>query len=213
MAARCLPVLVLVIALTACGAAADPEPRTSERLGPVELVEALREGGYVIYFRHTATDQSQEDKHKTDVSRCDGMRNLTDEGREQARAIGRAFRELDIPVGEVLASEYCRTRETAQLAFGVFEREPRLTGFPAEDPPGPYEKRVRTTQALLATPPPDGRNTVLVAHVRNLEAAAELEVAEGEAAVFEPLGGTRFRYTGRIPVSVWPQLVERLSDS
>jgi phosphohistidine phosphatase SixA len=156
---------------------------------------------------------SQEDTHKTDVSRCDGMRNLTDAGREQARALGRAFRELEVPVNRVLASEYCRTRETARLAFGDFERDPRLTGFPPEDPPGPYEARIRATQELLGSPPPDGTNTVLVAHVRNLEAAAELEIAEGDAAVFQPFGGSRFRYLGRVPVFAWPRLVEQLEGS
>jgi phosphohistidine phosphatase SixA len=127
--------------------------------------------------------------------------------------MGRAFRELEIPVAAVLASEYCRTRETAQLAFGEFEREPRLTGFPPSNPPGPYATRVRQTRTLLATRPPDGRNTVLVAHVKNLEAAADLEIEEGDSAMFEPLGGTRFRFVGRVPVAAWPRLAEQLKES
>jgi phosphohistidine phosphatase SixA len=204
--------LLALLVFSACGGAeATESPR--ERPSVLELVEELREGGYVVYIRHTATDQSQEDTHKTDVSRCDGMRNLTDAGRRQARELGRAFRELDIPVGRVLASEYCRTRETAQLAFGDFRRDPQLTGFPPEDAPGPYQARVRTTQELLGSPPPEGTNTVLVAHVRNLEAAAELEIDEGDTAVFQPFGGSRFRYLGRVPVSAWPRLVERLEES
>jgi hypothetical protein len=69
------------------------------------------------------------------------------------------------------------------------------------------------TQELLGSPPPDGTNTVLVAHVKNLEAAAELEIAEGDTAVFQPFGGSRFRYLGRVPVSAWPPLVEQLEES
>jgi hypothetical protein len=206
-------VLVLVLALLAvagCGGSEDESG--AERLSARELVEALQEGGYVVYVRHTATDMSQKDMHTTDVSRCDGMRNLTDAGREQARELGRAFRELEIPVDTVLASEYCRTRETAQLAFGDFKREPRLTGFPPESPPGPYEARIRAMQELLGSPPPEGTNTVLVADVRNLEAAAQLEIDEGDTAVFQPFGGSRFRYLGRVPVSAWPRLVEQLDE-
>ena len=206
--------LVLALALLALAGCGGSEAENGdERLSVVELVEALQDGGYVVYVRHTATDMAQKDTHKTDVSRCDGMRNLTDAGREQARELGRAFRELEIPVDTVLASEYCRTRETAQLAFGDFRREPRLTGFPTAEPRGPYEARIRATQEILGSPPTDGTNTVLVAHVKNLEATADLEIAEGDTAVFQPFGGSRFRYLGRVPVSAWPRLVEQLEGS
>jgi phosphohistidine phosphatase SixA len=43
------------------------------------------------------------------------MRQLSAKGRAAAQRIGAAIRRLDIPIGRVLASEYCRTRETARL--------------------------------------------------------------------------------------------------
>lgn len=79
----------------------------------------LRQGGYVIYFRHTKTDFSQKDT-VADYDNCAGQRNLTDEGRTQAKDIGVAMKVLGIPVGRVVASPYCRTRETAQLAYAVY---------------------------------------------------------------------------------------------
>ncbi len=57
--------------------------------------------------------------------------------------------------------------------------------------------------------PPDGENTILVAHIKNLEESAGRSIEEGELAVFEPLGGTGYRYRGRIPASLWPDLVEQ----
>src|SRR5262245_23864924 len=84
--------------------------------GPVLLTE-LRKGGYVIYFRHTSTDFSRDDRLSTRDDDCDHQRPLTDKGRAEAREIGAAFRELRIPVELVLASPRCRTMETAMLAF------------------------------------------------------------------------------------------------
>jgi hypothetical protein len=49
---------------------------------------------------------------------------------------------------------------------------------------------------------------VLVGHVSTLEPIAGFELAEGELAVFEPLGGSRFRLIGRIPAGVWPAIVK-----
>ncbi|MHC4456635.1 MAG: histidine phosphatase family protein, partial [Planctomycetota bacterium] len=98
--------------------AVDPA-HTQDVLSDEALVTALRRGGYNIYFRHAATDWSQNDQvtAEGDWTSCDParMRQLSAEGRVVAQRIGAAIRRLDIPIGHVLASEYCRTRETAQL--------------------------------------------------------------------------------------------------
>ena len=204
-----LALLAFAALLAGCGAATAETSSERDELTAPELVEALRGGGYVLYVRHGATDMTHKDTQKTDVSRCDGMRNLTARGREESRELGRALAALGIPVGEVRASAYCRTRETAELAFGRYERDEALTGFPDSGDPT-YDERVEALRALLARPPAEGENTVLVAHVKNLERAAGVTLAEGEVVVFEPLGGTAFRYRGRIPAAAWPQLAERL---
>ena len=200
--------LTAVVALAAgCGGATAPA--TQERLDPVQLVEALQEGGLVVYLRHAETDRSKEDDDVVDFDDCSTQRNLNDAGREQARTIGQAFRALEIPVDEVVSSEYCRTRETGELAFGRVELEPDLTGFPNRGDPT-YEVRVTRTRELLAEDL-GGGNLILVAHIKNIEAAAGVSIEEGELAVFEPLGGTDFRHLGDIPPTAWPQLVAKLT--
>ena len=206
-----LVVLAGVLLVTACGGSSNEQALTIEVPGvvdPVTLVQKLREGGLVVYLRHAATDRSEEDTDTSNLENCATQRNLTAEGREQARAIGRAFRELDIPVGDVLASEYCRTRETAELAFGSVTLDPDLTGFPNEGDPG-YQERVRRTRELLRTKPAPGTNTILVAHIKNIEAATGISIEEGELAVFLPRANDA-PYLGRIPASAWPQLVQEL---
>ena len=119
-----------------------------------QLLSALRKGGYVIYFRHTSTDFSRDDSRSKSDEDCDNQRPLTDKGREEARQIGAAFRELKIPVSQVLASPRCRTMETAMLAFGRADKADEARGGPSmPDSPDRYAP-LRT---LLSTPGKAGR--------------------------------------------------------
>lgn len=165
--------------------AATPEivPETLEGVG---LVEALRAGGFVIYVRHAATDFSQEDTDRQNLEDCSTQRNLSDAGRADARRIGEGFAALGIPVGEVLGSEYCRTRQTAELAFGRVTPTTDLTSVFAAAETGVDEERIADLRRLLATAPEPGTNTVLVGHQANLEGATGVVIDEGEAAIFLP---------------------------
>src|SRR6266436_8814966 len=89
----------------------------SLELAPAQLLAELLKGGYILYFRHAATDFSQNDERMKSYEDCANQRNLIDRGRAEARAVG-AIRELRIPIEPVLASPFCRTVETAQLIFG-----------------------------------------------------------------------------------------------
>ena len=87
-------------------------PLSGAELSGPDLIAALRAGGYNIYFRHAATDWSDGDRVEGlgDWTSCERekMRQLSDEGRQSARAVGAAMRALGIPVAAVLSSEYCR---------------------------------------------------------------------------------------------------------
>jgi hypothetical protein len=101
----------------------------------------------------------------------------------------------------VLASPFCRTRETAQLAFGEVEVSRDLLGR------GPSEEQSRLAagalRPLLGTPPAPGTNTVLVSHGYNLRAADGIVVAEGEAAIYRPGEGGAFTRIGRLTSDQW----------
>src|SRR5205823_3745128 len=82
------------------------------------------------------------------------QRNLSPKGREDARAIGRAFHDLGIPVGRVLASPMCRTEETARLIFGQSEPSTAVRGnveFPSSDP-----RRFEQLRTIFVSPVPMG---------------------------------------------------------
>ena len=159
-------------------------PSAAEDLAGPDLLTMLRQGGLVIYFRHARTDFSQDDTDLSDLTNCATQRNLSPEGHAQAQLIGDAIAALDIPIGEVLSSELCRTRETAEIAFGRTTPIPDLTSFGTASSEAEEQERAAALRRLLATPPARGTNTVLVGHLFNIQAAASIGLAEGEAAIF-----------------------------
>lgn len=169
------------------------------------LVSALRGGGYVLYLRHTSTDFGENDERMTDYQDCAKQRNLTDQGRAEARAIAAALRELRIPIDQVLASPYCRTMETGRLVFGNATATSAVRGGPARpDSPDRYADLRR----ILATKPARGSNTAIASHGNPFAAVAGPPyLAEGEMAVIQPLGGNDFRIVARIPKDAWAPLV------
>ena len=212
--------LVLCAALTCTGASAQqfqgvPPPAPGRSALPVksvsgpELLVELRRGGYVIYFRHTSTDFSRDDVRSKSDDDCDNQRPLTDKGREEARQIGAAFKELKIPVGSVLASPRCRTLETAMLAFGRTEKSAEARAGPASPA---SEDRYAPLRALLSAPVKPGANTVIASHGNPFYATAGAPyLAEGEAAVVRPLGKD-FEIVARVRHDAWRALARTPGD-
>ncbi|HET7766954.1 MAG TPA: histidine phosphatase family protein [Burkholderiales bacterium] len=199
-------VLLLVFLLSGHAWAQSSPTRSSlptAEPSSAQLLAELRQGGYVLYFRHAATDFSQNDERMKNYEDCGGQRNLIDRGRAEARAAGAAIRDLRIPIDRVLASPFCRTVETAQLLFGRAEKMAEVRGGPAE-PAG--SDRYAELKKILATPVRRGANLVVVSHGNPFySVAGPPYLAEGEAAVVKPLGAG-FRIVARVRVGGWEAL-------
>ena len=196
---------VLAVAFIACCAPLAIAADATLPLAGAALRDALLRGGYVLYFRHAATDFGQNDDKMTGYEDCAQQRNLTDGGRADARAIGAAIKALHIPVTTVLASPFCRTRETAELVFGHATSDARVRGGPATtDDPARYAQ----LNALLSTPVPAGANIAIVSHGNPFRAlAGPPYLAEGEMAVIEPRGTREgFRIVGKVAPDAWSSL-------
>jgi len=179
----------------ACSAAAQVDPA---------IVGKLREGGLVLYMRHTSTDFSQNDTAMTSFEDCAHQRNLTDKGRAEAREIGAHLKRLAVPVGQVLASPFCRTMETARLVFGRAQAMNEVRGGPAqpEDP-----RRYDELRKLLSAPVKKGENRVIASHGNPFHAVAGPPyLAEGEMAMVRPEGAMRFTVIARVRPQDWPEV-------
>ncbi|HEU5297292.1 MAG TPA: histidine phosphatase family protein [Burkholderiaceae bacterium] len=173
-----------------------PDPH--QRLQGAALVRALREGGLVIYFRHTATDFSKSDRDMRDYEDCANQRPLTEQGRRDAIAIGQRIAELKLPIGVVKASPMCRTMEHAKLMLGM--ATPTHTMRELTD--GEYSGLKR----LLSMRVPAGINRWMVGHGNPFRAVAgPPQLAEGEAVVLRP-SGDGWVVVARLSVADWAAL-------
>ena len=107
-----MPRRVATLALAALALAAPRLAAADEALWAL-----LRAGGQVIVMRHAATDRSLGDPPGFRLGDCSTQRNLSEEGRAQARRMGAAFASGGVPIGRVLSSQWCRCLETARLAL------------------------------------------------------------------------------------------------
>ncbi len=188
--------------------AADPPTDIQTPLPAERLVEALRGGGHVIYIRHAATQREGADQVSAVMGDCATQRMLSEAGWQQARALGAAFRRLNITVGEVISSEYCRAWQTADLAFGRYTKNAALNFEPAEDYTAPQKAAMRDRlRPLLSAAPPTGRNTLLVGHDDPFEAATGIYPEPmGVVWVVRPGGPQGFTLLGQIKPDMWSGL-------
>lgn len=133
------------------------------------LLDLLRGGGYILYVRHGEATVG-EDQPYLNFLYCFTQRNLSEMGRRQAIYYGQILRNLQIPINyPVLTSPFCRTIETAQLAFGRagVQVDPfwfeiyRLSGNLSDTE---QQRILNTLQSRLEIIPPLGSNKVIVAH-------------------------------------------------
>ena len=100
------------------------------------LLDSIKNGGFVIYFRHATTvkDYADQADPLMNLNDCSSQRKLSTQGIKESYEIGMAFAAKEIPVGEIIVSEYCRSWKTANLAFGEWtQKDSRLNFLPYED--------------------------------------------------------------------------------
>ena len=84
------------------------------------IISKLQNGGKLIFIRH-AYAPGGGDPSNFDINNCETQRNLNDEGRLQSKKIGNFFKQNDILINKIYSSEWCRCKETTEIAFKNFE--------------------------------------------------------------------------------------------
>lgn len=160
------------------------------------LWSQLRQGGHVILMRHAVTVSGIGDPPNFTFGDCSTQRNLSAQGRDGARRIGRTFRDRSIPVEEIWTSRWCRCIDTALIAFENMKTMPMLDSIFNDDA---KRAEAKTSEVMRALPRGGLKgNLVLVTHQQNIQALTGESLSSGEMLVARIDQAGRLKLLGRL---------------
>lgn len=160
-----------------------------------DLWNTLRSGNHIALIRH-AIAPGMGDPADFTLGDCSTQRNLSEEGRKQARKIGERFRAHGINKALLFSSQWCRCLETAQLlGLGPVQELPALNSFFKH-----YERGEPQTEILKEWIAGQDINEplVLVTHQVNITALTNVFPASGEIVIISQSRAGDFTVAGSV---------------
>jgi hypothetical protein len=124
VAGTAVPSLASVVLVASAASVAFGAPgalRASERARAdtpdASYIKLLRQGGCVVLIRHSMTVSGIGDPPGMRLDDCSTQRDLSAEGRAQARRVGQWFKQHQLVPSAVRSSQWCRCLNTAKEAF------------------------------------------------------------------------------------------------
>ena len=160
------------------------------------LINQLENGGKLIFIRH-AYAPGNGDPDNFNLNDCSTQRNLNSIGRKQAKDIGEFFRENKIKVYKVLSSEWCRCKETADIAFNNYSTNSFLNSFYSSKYAKNREKQILMLNNYVKKFK-SNKNLILVTHYVLISEVLNYAPSSGEIVVsdknFNIIGTIRINY-------------------
>ena len=162
----------------------------------VDALKNLKKSGNLIFIRH-AYAPGGGDPDNFDLNDCSTQRNLSETGREQAKKIGKFFHENQIPIDKVMSSEWCRCKDTAQIAFKRFETKDFLNSFFSEKFSKNRIKQIKDLNKYIDKWN-SSKNLVLVTHYVVITEVLNYAPSSGEIVIsdikFKKYGSIEIKY-------------------
>ena len=184
---RLIKIILIIFLFLTNGIKADNE---------VQVLENLKKGGNLIFIRH-AYAPGGGDPDNFDIADCSTQRNLSNSGKEQSKRIGIFFERNQIPIDQVLSSEWCRCKETAEIAFNKFETKNFLNSFFSEKFAKNKKKQIKELKEYIQNWNGE-KNLVLVTHYVVISEALNYAPSSGEIVIsdknFKKIGNIEINY-------------------
>jgi phosphohistidine phosphatase SixA len=187
--------------LAAAYVAAATGPAQAQMADPESIAERLRSGGYVLVMRHASSPREAPGPRMADTRNRNRERQLDETGQAHAIAVGYAFRQLGIDIGEVMSSPAFRAWQTA-LYMGYDGRTQHAEEL------GTEARDADWLREIAGSAPEGGTNRLLITHAPNVQEAfgdAAASMSDGETLVVDPNGGDP-QVIGRLTPEDWSVL-------
>ena len=160
------------------------------------LINQLEEGGKLIFIRHAYAPGSG-DPNNFNLNDCSTQRNLSEEGKKQAKSIGKFFIKNEIEIDKVLSSEWCRCKETAKIAFKEFYTNSFLNSFYSAKYANNKNKQIKALNEYIKKFK-SNKNLILVTHYVLISEVLDYGPSSGEIVVsdkdFNMIGTIKINY-------------------
>jgi len=161
-----------------------------------QTINILQKGGNLIFIRH-AYAPGGGDPENFNINNCDTQRNLNNAGKKQSVKIGNFFLSNEIPIDEVLSSNWCRCKDTAKLAFKNYKTINFLNSFFSSKFAHNRKQQMKDLKNYVKNWDGD-KNLVLVTHYVVITEALGYAPSSGEIVVsdknFNKIGSIEIEY-------------------
>ena len=149
--------------------------------------------GHILFIRHALAPGFGDPDH-FQLRRCDTQRNLDEQGRNQARNLGKLLKNSGIPFDQIYSSQWCRCLETARLVnMGEVQELSSLNSF--FQGIVPREATLASLRKFLQGLPANGDPVLLVTHQVTISAITGMSVSSGAAVAYDPVNDKAYRVT------------------
>ena len=145
------------------------------------LINQLEDGGKLIFIRH-AYAPGNGDPNNFNLNDCSTQRNLNSIGQKQAKEIGKFFRVNKIKIHKVLSSEWCRCKETADIAFKEYSTSSFLNSFYSSKYAKNKNKQVKALNNYVKKFNSDG-NLIFITHYVLISEVLNYGPSSGEIVI------------------------------
>lgn len=187
---------VLVAALLL--ATLTPQSANARELAIWDQIQGSNPKGYVLLMRH-ALAPGTGDPENFNVNDCATQRNLSEEGRQDARDIGQWLQRREVKIFRVESSRWCRAKETAQLLnIGKVQLNKNLDSLFEESNLVSHPQTLNIKKRILSH-----KNTrgllVFVGHYVNFQAAVGVSLDSGEGVLIRVTSKNQVQVMGYTP--------------
>ena len=143
-----------------------------------------KNGDKIILIRHSKAP-GFGDPPGFKIKDCNTQRNLSEEGINQSKKIGKLFKKNQIKIDKVLSSQWCRCKDTAKYAFKNYKEFSALNSTFQPPYDKKAKKQIKELKDYIQNWNGNGSNLVLVTHYVIITAITDVVPRSGEIVIID----------------------------